>query len=97
HHALRAVIGELLGREPEQIRADEGFYEQGMDSGDLLRLVRLLEERLHVELRRFAPAPITESVQIVEESEQLTAPSLRVDEMLRTMVAAMLGRPETAI
>ena len=47
---LRGLIGGLLGRSAEQIGVDEGFYEQGMDSGDLLRLVRMLEERLQVQL-----------------------------------------------
>ncbi len=47
---LRTLIGQLLGKSPAQIRLDEGFYEQGMDSGDLLRLVRVLEEKLQVQL-----------------------------------------------
>jgi pimeloyl-ACP methyl ester carboxylesterase/NADP-dependent 3-hydroxy acid dehydrogenase YdfG/acyl carrier protein len=47
---LRQMIGGMLGKVVEQAAAEVDFYDLGLDSGQLLRLVRDLEEKLGVQL-----------------------------------------------
>lgn len=47
---LSSLIGELLGKPPEAIDHEAGFYDQGLDSSSLLQLVQKLEARLGKQL-----------------------------------------------
>ncbi|MDQ0059021.1 acyl transferase domain-containing protein/acyl carrier protein [Paenibacillus harenae] len=47
---LSSLIGELLGKPPESIDPEAGFYDQGLDSSSLLQLVQKLEARLGKQL-----------------------------------------------
>ncbi len=53
-HALRRgvldAVGALLGQDAETIETDRGFYELGLDSAQLLSLVRALEQRWSIDL-----------------------------------------------
>ena len=44
--ALRALVAGALGRAPADVAPEAGFYDQGLDSTHLLKLVRELETRL---------------------------------------------------
>ena len=43
---VRALVAGALGREPAGVALESGFYDQGLDSTHLLKLVRELETRL---------------------------------------------------
>lgn len=43
---LRALVGRLLGRRPEEVDLEADYYSQGLDSGHLLQLAQDLEARL---------------------------------------------------
>jgi 3-oxoacyl-(acyl-carrier-protein) synthase/enoyl-CoA hydratase/carnithine racemase/acyl carrier protein len=47
---LCGMIAGLLGRRPEEVSLDEGYYEQGLDSGNLLEMVQKLENKLGQQL-----------------------------------------------
>lgn len=47
---LCIMIGELLGKPPREVDKEAGFYDQGLDSGNLLKLVQDLEAKLGIQL-----------------------------------------------
>lgn len=47
---LSSLIGELLGKPPEDIDSEAGFYDQGLDSSSLLLLVQKLEAQIGKQL-----------------------------------------------
>ncbi|SFR72218.1 SDR family NAD(P)-dependent oxidoreductase [Anaeromicropila populeti] len=47
---LQKEIGKLLGKDSSSISVEEGFYDLGLDSGELLQIVKILEKTLEVQL-----------------------------------------------
>ncbi|SFJ89231.1 SDR family NAD(P)-dependent oxidoreductase, partial [Thermoflavimicrobium dichotomicum] len=47
---LQDEIGSVLGKNPDEIDTQEGFYDLGLDSTQLLRLVKVLEEKVEAQL-----------------------------------------------
>ena len=47
---LRELVGAAIGRDPEDVDVASGFYDLGLESTDLLKLVRALEGSLGAEL-----------------------------------------------
>ncbi|WP_195724205.1 SDR family NAD(P)-dependent oxidoreductase [Paenibacillus monticola] len=47
---IQGMIGEVAGVAARSISLEEGFYDQGLDSSQLLLLVRKLEDRLQMQL-----------------------------------------------
>ncbi|MDQ0115563.1 SDR family NAD(P)-dependent oxidoreductase [Paenibacillus harenae] len=47
---LCMMIGEMLGKPPREVDKEAGFYDQGLDSGNLLKLVQDLEAKLAIQL-----------------------------------------------
>ncbi|MBF0442552.1 MAG: polyketide synthase dehydratase domain-containing protein, partial [Oligoflexales bacterium] len=49
-HDLKKMIAEMISKSPDEISEEDGFYEQGLDSKNLLELVKKLEKKLGAEL-----------------------------------------------
>lgn len=47
---LKSMFSKYISRSPDKIDITDGFYEQGLDSNDLLKFVKELENRLEEEL-----------------------------------------------
>ncbi len=67
---IRAMIGKLIDKPASSVSLDEGFYDQGLESTDLLKMVRELESQIG---QRLYPTLLFEYTNIRELSEYLAS------------------------
>lgn len=86
---MRTMVGNLIGKPAAAVDLDEGFYDQGLESTDLLKMVRELESQIG---RRLYPTLLFEYTNIRELAEYLADLGVAVEPAGETKPAA---QPET--
>ncbi len=106
---LQQMAAAILGIAPESIGVDVPFYEQGLDSGQLLQLVRELEARLgrqlyptllfeYTNIRDLAAYLAQENLPLSTPQPELSPVSTgEVEQDLRQMVAEFINQSPEAV